>query len=219
MVPYKKNEVEKLEARELLKKVEGFLKHVNKEPEKPMVLEYNNFNYLPISHLETLLDEWFFGQWELSDFHYQQICNEIIGDVTLTVVHPITGKEIKRVGAASIIIMQDSGSSLEDFTTTKKKNALVMGFPKLKAECFKNAVISLGKRFGRDLNRKHFDSYEALIGEETNIDTLISDVIKKLDTYQGSDKEELKAICLAKKRAGEFTEEFGQNILAQIEIK
>lgn len=218
MVPYNKNEVEQLSAKAMLKRIQQLLVCVNKEPEKNMVLEHRDgFVYLPISHIETKLDEWFFGQWELSDFHYQQVCNEIIGDITLTVTHPITGKPIRRIGAASVAIMQDKNSTLEDFTTTKKKTALVMGFPKLKAECFKNAVLSLGKAFGRDLNRKHFDSYEPLIKDTVEIESFIEEVMKKLDTYTGSDKEDIKKMCVSKKRAGEFTEDFGRNILAQIE--
>ena len=41
----------------------------------------------------------------------------------------------------------------------KKPNALDMAFPKLKAECLKNAAQSLGKIFGRDMNRKIVDEY------------------------------------------------------------
>jgi hypothetical protein len=37
---------------------------------------------------------------------------------------------------------------------------LDLAFPKLKAECVKNAALSLGKLFGRDLNRKNKDEYK-----------------------------------------------------------
>jgi hypothetical protein len=38
----------------------------------------------------------------------------------------------------------------------KKPGALANGgFSKLKAECFKNACLSLGRYFGRDVNREH----------------------------------------------------------------
>jgi hypothetical protein len=43
----------------------------------------------------------------------------------------------------------------------KKPNALDLAFPKLKTECIKNAALSLGKLFGRDLNRKNADVYKA----------------------------------------------------------
>ena len=35
-----------------------------------------------------------------------------------------------------------------------------LAFGKLKAECLKNAALSLGKVFGRDLNRKNKDTYK-----------------------------------------------------------
>lgn len=35
-----------------------------------------------------------------------------------------------------------------------------LAFGKLKAECLKNAALSLGKVFGRDLNRVNKDSYK-----------------------------------------------------------
>ncbi|MDE1971448.1 MAG: hypothetical protein KGI50_07785, partial [Patescibacteria group bacterium] len=42
----------------------------------------------------------------------------------------------------------------------KKPNALDLGYPKLKAECVKNAAQSLGKIFGRDINRKKADTFK-----------------------------------------------------------
>jgi hypothetical protein len=42
----------------------------------------------------------------------------------------------------------------------KKANAMDLAFGKLKAECLKNAALSLGKVFGRDLNRKNKDTYK-----------------------------------------------------------
>lgn len=119
-----------------------------------------NANTLPISFVEMTLDELFLGQWETSDPVYQQIFNEIVGSLVLTVWHPITGRAIKRAGFASVVITQDAGAKLADFNMTKKKNALDLTFPKLKAECVKNAAQSLGKVFGRDINRKDKDVFK-----------------------------------------------------------
>ena len=114
---------------------------------------------LPISFVEMTLDELFLGQWETSEATYQQLFNEVVGSLVLTVWHPITGRPIRRVGFASVVITQDANATIQEFNTTKKKNALDMSFPKLKAECTKNAAQTLGKIFGRDLNRKKVDSY------------------------------------------------------------
>jgi len=42
----------------------------------------------------------------------------------------------------------------------KKANAMDLAFGKLKAECLKNAALSLGKVFGRDINRVNKDTYK-----------------------------------------------------------
>jgi len=115
-----------------------------------------------IAHIETTLDELYFGQWSLTDCHYQREFNEVIGSGVLTVINPITGREIKRTGFAAIQITQDAGATLSNFNDTKKKNALDLSFPKLKAEILKNAAQSLGPIFGRDLNRKITDGFNPL---------------------------------------------------------
>ena len=115
---------------------------------------------LPISFIEMTLDELFFGLWETSDPQYQQVFNEVIATVTLTVTHPVTGKPLKRVGWASVVITQDKDAQISEFNMTKKKNALDLAFPKLGAEAVKNAAKSLGKIFGRDINRKKTDSFK-----------------------------------------------------------
>lgn len=117
---------------------------------------------VPISFIEMTLDEMFLGQWETSGPTYQQVFNEVVGSLVLTVWHPITGRSIRRVGFASVVITQDKDAQISDFTTTKKKNALDLSFPKLKSECIKNAAQSLGKVFGRDLNRKDSDTYQPI---------------------------------------------------------
>lgn len=114
---------------------------------------------LPISFIEMTLDEIFLGQWETSEPTYQQIFNEVVGSIVLTVWHPITGRAIRRVGFASVVITQDKDAQISDFNITKKKNALDLSFPKLKAELTKNAAQTLGKVFGRDLNRNKTDTY------------------------------------------------------------
>ncbi len=218
ITPYNKKEVEKLEAKDLLKRVQKQIGLQNRNPDASMVLEHDGFNYLPISHIEMILDELFFGQWSTSDFNYQQICNEIIGSLTLTITSPVTGQPMTRIGAASIVIMQDKGSKLEDFTTTKKKTALVMGFPRLKAECLKNAAQSIGKLLGRDLNRKKSDFYTPLIPDDEAVN-YERKILVALDKYKGADKETFKEMCLEKQKNGEFTVKFAKEILAKIEGK
>lgn len=142
--------------------MQAFAAKLNREPD-PKELDKTpdgRAKTLPISFVEMTLDEIFFGQWELSEVSYQQIFNEVVGTGVLTVWHPVSGRPIKRAGFASVVITQDKDAQIADFQSTKKKNALDLSFPKLKAEILKNAASSLGKVFGRDINRKNVDTFK-----------------------------------------------------------
>lgn len=142
--------------------MQDFTRRLNAEPD-PREFEAtpdNRAKTLPISFIEMTLDELFLGQWELTDMFSQQIFNEVVGHGVLTVWHPITGRAIRRTGAASVVIMQDKDATIDQFNVTKKKNALDLSYPKLKAEILKNAAQSLGKIFGRDINRKAKDVFK-----------------------------------------------------------
>jgi len=126
---------------------------------------------LVVSHVETTLDEMFFGHWRTENFKWERIANEIVGSIDLVVIHPITGYELRRTDAGSIVIMVDkvpphiSTDPIERNrwalnADNKKPNALDLAFPKLKTECLKNAAVSFGKLLGRDLNRKNVDVYK-----------------------------------------------------------
>jgi hypothetical protein len=134
---------------------------------------------LPISFVEMTLDELFLGQWELSDVHSQQIFNEVVGTGILTVWHPVTGRPLKRAGFGAVVITQDKDALVSDFNMTKKKNALDLTFPKLKAEILKNAAQSLGKIFGRDINRKLRDVFKPALKPLS--DQGLLDAIKRIE--------------------------------------
>lgn len=155
-----KEEFSEVEKRRIA--LQHFQEKLNREPDPREFQDTpdGKARTLPISFVEMTLDEIFLGQWDTVDFKYQQVFNEVIGSLMLSVVHPVTGGQICRTGAASVVITQDANSTIADFNTTKKKNALDMSFPKLKAECVKNAAQSLGKVFGRDINRKHVDAFK-----------------------------------------------------------
>lgn len=150
-----------------LKQLEGFSQLLNKEPNKhelQMNKMAGNTMYLPISFLETTLDELYFGLWKTDGFTTRVIGNEICGELNLHVYHPIAEMWITRIGAAATMIRQTSGAGVLE-GDKKIKNALEMDYPHLKADCFRNACLSLGKSFGRDLNRKFIDSYKAMLSQ------------------------------------------------------
>lgn len=148
---------------------QNFISKLNKSPESQSIgsTPDGKASTIMISHIEMLLDEYFFGLWSTENFRWGVVTNEIVGSIDLIVVHPVTGKELKRTGAAAIQIMVNKGSDPMQ-VNNKKANALDMGFPKLKAECIKNAANSLGKLFGRDLNRKEQDVFSPLIKVDTS---------------------------------------------------
>lgn len=157
-------------------KIENFTKRLNTAPKQEELHRTPDGKafHFPISYVEMTLDEMFFGLWSTENFQWSAIQNEVQGSIDLVVLHPVTGFTIRRTGAASIQIMVDAvPDSIKDDrqkknmwstdVTNKKPNALDMGFPKLKAECIKNAALSIGKAFGRDVNRKIADEYRPLI--------------------------------------------------------
>lgn len=128
-------------------------------------------HYLPIDFVETTLDELFYGLWETKNFEWKTIANEVTGAITLRVFHPTAKTWIERTGCASYPIMVDK--TPENLTgqdrnrwaldiNNKKPNALDMGLPKLKSDCLKNAALSIGNIFGRNINRKLNDTYKPL---------------------------------------------------------
>ena len=142
--------------KELCRQLEKFNDCLSKAPLKSELKTKMNAEYLPISFVETTLDEVFFGLWEISDFKYQCVANELIGSLQLRVFHPTAQTWITRTGCASSQIRMAQGSEITDISK-KIKNGLEMDMPRLKTACIKNAAKSLGKTFGRDLNRKSID--------------------------------------------------------------
>lgn len=160
--------------KEFRERMQNFINKLNLEP-NPAEIDKTpdgKANSIPISFIEMTLDEYFFGLWDTENFKYTTIANEVCGSIELTVLNPVTGTKIKRVGAAAIQIMVDkrpdgvNASQWANDPRNKKPNALDMGFPKLKSECVKNAAQSLGKLFGRDINRKKADQFNGLIKKE-----------------------------------------------------
>lgn len=148
--------------------LEVWTKQFNAEPDRDAVKVNrmaNNSAYLPISHIENLLDKYFFGLWSTDEFKWENIANELVGSITLRVRHPLTGEVITRTGVGGVQIRVNKE------TGKKVTNALVADVPHLKAECIKNAAKSIGKVFGRDLGRKSedVDSFETLLEKKEKI--------------------------------------------------
>ena len=156
-----------------LEALQKFQQMLNSNPDKEGVEKTpdGKASTLVISHVETTLDEMFFGHWRTENFKWERMANEVVGSLDLVVIHPITGYELRRSGAGAIVIMVDKVPSQYAAdpiernrwalnADNKKPNALDLAFPKLKTECLKNAAVSFGKLLGRDLNRRNVDVYK-----------------------------------------------------------
>lgn len=192
----------------LREKIQNFQKILHKEPPPDEIRvnkQANNSKYVPISFLEMKLDELFFGIWSTKNFQSKTVVNEEVGSIELWYFHPTAKTWLCRVGAGAVMIQQKKDSEITDIGA-KIKNTMTKDYPHLKAECFRNACLSLGKAFGRDLNREFEDQYNPII-KESNIDELglaLKKIIKGLDSYKGIDKDKLKAECITKQKDGSF---------------
>lgn len=218
--------------KDVLAKMQTFQKNfLQKEPNKAELKKNkfaNNSEYLPISFLEMTMDEIFFGLWQTKNFKTTGIANEIVGELELSYFHPIAKVWITRVGCAGVQIQYEAQKDADgnkkkvDITDIKLKivNTLTKDYPHLKAQCFRNACLSIGKTFGRDLNREFEDVYNPVI-KEAKVDPLkvaTQKIIEGLAKYDGGDKELLQSICTDKQASGEFTMEIAQDIAKRIGV-
>lgn len=145
--------------------LESFTSALNRAPKVTKTNKFaNNTQYVPISHVQTLLDQMFFGLWQTKCFTYKVVGNELVGSIELWVYHPIIKEWLVRTGVAATQIRQNKGAKLTDIDQ-KIKNALEMDAPHLYADCVKSAAKTLGPAFGRDLNREFTDNYKALVSK------------------------------------------------------
>lgn len=168
------------------KSIEAFQALINREPAAGIVRinkMAGNSKYLPIAEVERLLDEFFPG-WTTTAFTWQVIANELVGSLELVVHHPTTGAEMRRVGAAAVMIQTRSGQP--QVVENKIINTLSRDMPHLKAECLKNAAKSLGAIFGRNLNREAED-YEPLTEQVAQLEADVQRALELLKTAKVSD--------------------------------
>jgi len=188
-------------------------KYLHKEPDSKELKKNKYANdsvYLPISYMEMTLDEIFFGLWQTKNFKAEGIANEIVGSIELHYFHPVAKTWLCRVGAGAVQIQFEAEYEMvngvkkklkTNITDISKKitNTLTKDYPHLKAECFRNACLSLGKTFGRDLNRESDDQYNPVIAapRPPDVNSLKKEYIDLMDKL---DKE--KQVLLKRELRG-----------------
>lgn len=203
-------------------KIQNFQTILHKDPPEGEIKtnkQANNAKYIPISFLEMKLDEMFFGIWSTKNFVTKTVVNEEVGAIELWYFHPVAKTWLCRIGAGAVMIMQKKDSEITDIGA-KIKNTMTKDYPHLKAECFRNACLSLGKSFGRDLNREFDDQYNPVIKEEIDpVKIMHKKIIDALDKYKGNDKEKIKGECQIALRDGKFDELFANVIANKLGIE
>lgn len=187
--------------------IEQFTQLVNQKPEQKSIHKTpdGKAEDMPISFVETKLDEIYMRQWGTENMSFSMVGNEICCDLTLWVIDPITHLKITRGGTAALPVMMDAVPPRLKFIPgpeeaeekqrernmwsldmqNKKPHALKLQRAAVKQIAIKNAAKSLGKIFGRDLNRKHEDSPEEFYDELINNKELLNEakaLIQKAST-------------------------------------
>lgn len=164
--------------------LQNFQKILHKEPPAENIktnMYAGNSRYLPISFIEMELDKLFFGMWSTENIQYSTVANEIICTLELHVLHPTTNKWLTRCGMGAAMIQFQSKSNKMDISN-KIANTLTKDAPHAKAQAFRNAAQSLGKSFGRDLNREYEGAYVPLIKSKTDIENRLIALIENATT-------------------------------------
>ena len=133
---------------------------LNAEPDPATILVNKfagNARFIPIGVIESELDS-IFPFWETTRFKWEVIANELVGSLELVLTHPITRTKMIRTGVGAVMIQTRANEA--PTVENKIPNTLTKDAGHLKAECIKNAAKSLGKRFGRDLNRSTVKGYD-----------------------------------------------------------
>lgn len=113
--------------------------------------KFGNFDYLPITAVERLLDGLFDG-WSVEILREGTAVNGFYCVVRLKAKIPQTDEYLVADGIGFAEFQTMKGAAPTDFTQLSQA-AGVMAVPKARAEAIKNAAKSFGNIFGRNLNR------------------------------------------------------------------
>lgn len=137
----------------LVKKNEDELivKKLTSEPPKAFLHKHNNLDYVKVQYTKNLLDDLYPGwYWEIVST--TQVLNSMM---THGKLHLPDGRVFSGIGGAPIQCDKDTVLGME----TIKNNAIQLAAPASNSYAFKNAVLNLGKAFGRDIGNEESELY------------------------------------------------------------
>ena len=215
------NELYSTDLVEILDKQNSVNILLNQEPKKEWVKDHpiaKNVKYLPIGMVEWLLTN-IFIKWKPEVLREGILANSAYCTVRLHYKDPITGEWdwVDGVGAAPL--QTDKGAGATDWTQIKS-DAVMKGLPAAKSFAIKDAAETLGRLFGKDLNRKDDIGYGTLIGK---FDTPVLDIttLKKeyIDLMDGVSQEKqilLKRELRGYENEGKLTVELLQDLIKKL---
>tara|TARA_R110002020_G_scaffold313839_1_gene529084 strand:- start:396 stop:1118 length:723 start_codon:yes stop_codon:yes gene_type:complete len=157
------------------------IKNLKKEMKKKGFNAGNNadFDYIPIGILEEALRQVFFRQVDFEIKNSYRDLNSFIVVSRIRYKDPITNEFRFVDGIGAKALQQDKGSSINDFNSTMKFNALELGVGNAYSRSIKNAAKKLGNYFGGNLNRddemQNVNSYskEVVMNDEQKLEQII----------------------------------------------
>lgn len=141
--------------------------YLNFEPPAAWIKKhpFAKIDYIPIERQEWLMTM-VFHNWYVEVLRSELILNSICVTVRVHYWNPVAEKWQWTDGVGANPLQMDKDATITDFTHLKP-NAVQIGFPAAKSYAFKDAVESLGRFFGRDLNRKNNADYSFLMERAT----------------------------------------------------
>lgn len=151
---------------DLKNRLEEYISNLNQKPtgtKQRTDIGNKPITYLPIGEIEDLLDYYYNGLWKTTNEQTRIVANEILVSIELHVLHPEAGIWLTRIGSAGRQIRfknpgkdEQGNKKAQDITNINNKlqNACMADYPSAKAAAISNAAASLGKVFGRSLNRE-----------------------------------------------------------------
>lgn len=163
-----------------------------------------DYDYIPIEIVEEGLRQIFFRQIDFTIQNSYRDLNSFIVISRITYLDPITNQYRKIDGIGAQALQQDSGSQLQDFNSTMKKNALELGVGIAYSRSIKNAAKKLGKAFGASLNRDEEISSISVFKRQSEDEVLLSLqtlFIKKAHLVQKEGIQRIREIIETKETA------------------
>jgi hypothetical protein len=173
--------------------------------------------YIPIGIIEWLLT-YLFVNWHVEIRETKLIANSVAITIRLFFRDPVTGEERWTDGVGAAPLQVNKGELASDFDKIKAASVMIAA-PMAKTYAIKDAAETLGKLFGKDLNRKEDMGYDQFLGRFEKKDELqvIKQRIKEaLDHYQGADCEEIRKECQAATTLKIFDLDFAMKIADKI---